>query len=106
MAPDLKSFAFPAINTLIFQLFCISFAEEVYFRGFLQQRLGNNLTGVLVVSLLFSIMHIPQLIFYNDIHSVMTFLPSLIMGYLYMRTSNTLPSIIFHFLANIVYSGI
>jgi len=50
-------------------------------------------------------MHVPQLIFYGDIYSVMTFFPSLVMGFLYMRTSNVLPSIIFHFFANIVYLG-
>lgn len=93
------------VSTMLFQLIGISFAEEVYFRGFLQNRLGNNFTGLIIVSILFSFMHMPQLILYGDIYSVMTFFPSLVMGFLYMRTSNVLPSTIFHFFANIVYSG-
>jgi len=99
------SFEFLPLNAILFQLIGISFAEEVYFRGFLQKRLGNNFTGLIIVSILFSVMHVPQLIFYGDIYSVMTFFPSLVMGFLYMRTSNVLPSTIFHFFANIVYSG-
>jgi hypothetical protein len=100
-----KAFIFLPMSTMLFQLFGVSFAEEVYFRGFLQERLGNNILGVLMVSMLFSIMHVPQFIFYGDIYSVMTFFPSLVMGFLYMRTSNVLPSTIFHFFANIVYLG-
>lgn len=100
-----KAFVFLPMSTMLFQLFGVSFAEEVYFRGFLQERLSNNILGVLMVSMLFSIIHVPQFIFYGDIYSVMTFFPSLVMGFLYMRTSNVLPSTIFHFFANIVYLG-
>ncbi len=99
------SFEFLPLNAILFQLIGVSFAEEVYFRGFLQKRLGNNVMGLIIVSILFSVMHVPQLIFYGDIYSVMTFFPSLVMGFLYMRTSNVLPSTIFHFFANIVYLG-
>lgn len=91
------------ISTMLFQLFAISLPEEVYFRGFLQEKLGNNIRGLVIVSILFSFMHLPQLIFYGDIYSLMTFFPSLVMGFLYMRTSNVIPSIIFHFIANIVF---
>lgn len=100
-----KAFIFLPMSTMLFQLFGVSFAEEVYFRGFLQERWGNNIRALLMVSMLFSIMHVPQFIFYGDIYSVMTFFPSLVMGFLYMRTSNVLPSTIFHFFANIVYLG-
>ncbi len=100
-----RSFEFMSLNGLLFQLLSASFPEEVYFRGFLQERFGNNIRGILIVSLLFSLMHLPRLIFLGDIYSVMTFFPSLIMGYLYMRTGNILPSIIFHLSANVVFLG-
>lgn len=100
-----KSFELMTLNGLLFQLLGASFPEEAYFRGFLQDRFGNNARGVFIISLLFSLMHLPRLIFLGDIYSVMTFFPSLIMGFLYMRTGNILPSIIFHFSANVVFLG-
>lgn len=100
-----RSFELMPFNGLVFQLLSASFPEEVYFRGFLQERFGNNIRGIVLTSLLFSLMHLPRLIFLGDIYSVMTFFPSLIMGFLYMRTGNILPSIIFHFSANVVFLG-
>jgi len=106
MKPGGTAFVFPPVSALLFQLIGVSFAEEFYFRGFLQERLGDNIMGVVMVSVLFSVMHTPQFIHHGDAYSLLTFFPSLVMGYLYMRTSNVLPSTIFHFLSNIVYSGI
>lgn len=100
-----RPFVWLPVSGVIFQLLGVSVPEEVYFRGFLQQRLGNTLRGVLVVSLLFSFMHLPQLILYGDRYSLLTFFPSLVMGLLYWRTSNVLPSAIFHFSSNIVFLG-
>lgn len=94
------------VGAMMFQLLGVSIPEEVYFRGFLQQRLGNTLKSALVVSLLFSFMHLPQFIFYGDRYSLLTFFPSLVMGLLYWRTSNVLPSAIFHFCSNIVFLGV
>lgn len=100
-----KAFFFLPVSANIFQLFGISLPEEVYFRGFLQERLGNTIKGLLAVSILFAFTHLPQFIFYNDPYSLLTFFPSLVMGFLYLRTSNVLPSTIFHFLSNIVFLG-
>lgn len=100
-----KPFSFPPANSMFFQLIGISLPEEVYFRGFLQERIGNNIKGLLMASILFSIAHLPQFIFYNDIYSLLTFFPSLAMGFLYLKTSNILPSTIFHFLSNALFLG-
>jgi membrane protease YdiL (CAAX protease family) len=90
---------------MLYQLIGIAFAEEVYFRGFLQESLGSTTRSVVLVSSLFAFMHVPQLIIYHDINAILTFFPSLVMGYLYMRTRNIAASTLFHFLANIVYLG-
>jgi membrane protease YdiL (CAAX protease family) len=100
-----KVFTALSINTMLFQLLGVSFPEEIYFRGFLQERLGNNIRSIFIASILFSTMHIPQFIFYNDIYPLLTFFPSLIMGLLYLKTSNILPSAVFHFFSNIVFLG-
>jgi membrane protease YdiL (CAAX protease family) len=91
------------------QLFLVAFPEEVFFRGYLQENLGNNLKGVFIVSLLFALGHFFTLCAASGfiggicIQSVLTFFPSLIMGYLYARTGTLWGSIVFHFLSNIVY---
>jgi membrane protease YdiL (CAAX protease family) len=100
-----KTFSLLPLNAIVFQLLGISFPEEVFFRGFLQEKLGNTIKGLLIVSILFSLMHIPQFIFYGNIYSLLTFFPSLIMGFLYMKTSNVFPSTIFHFLSNVMFLG-
>jgi len=93
------------LQVLVFQLFGVCLPEEAYFRGFLQESLGNNMRGIFFTSSLFALMHLPQLAVYGDWYSLMTFFPSLVMGYLYMQTSNILPSLIFHFVANILFLG-
>jgi len=94
------------LQVMVFQLIGISLPEEAYFRGFLQEILGNNIRGVIVTSILFAIMHLPQLVFYGDGYALLTFFPSLVMGFMYMQTSNILPSVIFHFSANILFLGL
>ncbi|MBI5848983.1 MAG: CPBP family intramembrane metalloprotease [Nitrospirae bacterium] len=93
------------LHIMAFQLFGVSLPEEAYFRGYFQQNLGNNARGVILTSLLFAIMHLPQLVVYGDWYSVLTFFPSLVMGFMYLKTSNILPSVIFHFVANILFLG-
>jgi membrane protease YdiL (CAAX protease family) len=93
----------PSLSAITFQLVGVALPEEVYFRGYLQERIGNNIRGVLIVSVLFSLMHVPQFVIYGDLFSPLTFFPSLVMGYLYMRTYNVLTSTIFHFGANMVF---
>lgn len=108
----------PSLDILIYQLFGVAFAEEVFFRGFIQEQMtkrfsslsgevtvGGGVTVVVLTSLLFGLMHLPSLFFYGNLLAPLTFFPSLIMGYLYLRTRNILPSIIFHYLANLfIYS--
>lgn len=90
---------------LIYQFFGSALPEEVYFRGFVQATMGNNIKSLFLTSILFSVMHLPKLIFYGEILSPLTFFPSLIMGFLYYKTGNVLTSTIFHFLANMFYYG-
>ncbi|MDA8240405.1 MAG: CPBP family intramembrane metalloprotease [Nitrospiraceae bacterium] len=87
------------------QLFGVSFPEEIFFRGFLQDTLGNNYKAVIITSLLFAAAHLPAFFFSGDSSAPLTFFPSLVMGFLYLRTSNVIPATIFHFLANVVYLG-
>jgi membrane protease YdiL (CAAX protease family) len=100
-----KTFTLLPGGAILFQLIGVSLPEEVYFRGFLQHRSGNTVKGALGVSVLFALAHLPRLIFYGDPYSLLTFFPSVVMGLLYCRTSNVLPSTMFHFLSNVVFLG-
>jgi len=91
------------VSAFIFQLLSVSFPEEFFFRGFLQDSMGRKYKGVLFGSLLFAIAHLPKAIFYNDWMVLLSFFPSLVMGWLYMKTNNIVPGTVFHLLANLAY---
>ena len=88
---------------MLFQLLSVAFPEEFFFRGFLQDSAGRNLKAVMMVSLLFAAAHLPRAIFLGEWISLLSFFPSLVMGWLYMKTNNIVPGTIFHLLANLVY---
>jgi len=92
----------PTFSTILYLLFGVAVSEEIFFRGVIQEKLGNNWKALIITSILFSLAHLPNFLFYNNFFSLATFFPSLIMGWLYMKTSNILPSIFFHFLSNCV----
>jgi membrane protease YdiL (CAAX protease family) len=88
---------------VLFQLLSVAFPEEFFFRGFLQDSRGRNFKSVLAVSLLFAAAHLPRAVFLGEWISLLGFFPSLVMGWLYMKTNNIIPGTIFHLLANLVY---
>lgn len=105
---DLKIF----ISFLYLFIYCIviAFSEEFLFRGYLQTRLtacyGKKL-GLLYATIIFALMHIPQLmvssnygIVYALVQSI-TYLPlGFVLGYLYMKTENLTSCVILHTFAN------
>jgi len=101
-----------SITFLLTQLLMVTLPEEVFFRGYLQNKLGNNIRGVIIVSLLFALGHFITLCIAGGHNiaicsqAVLTFFPSLVMGYLYLKTKTLWASIIFHFFANIVHIAI
>jgi hypothetical protein len=93
------------VYAVLFQLLGVSLPEEFFFRGFLQDSIGRNFRAVLLVSLLFTVAHVPKALLLGDWMSLLTFFPSLVMGWLYMKTNNILPGTLFHFLANMAYQN-
>lgn len=97
---------------ILTQLLIVALPEEVFFRGYLQNRFGNNIKGIIIVSLLFALGHFITLCLAGGHNvsicsqAVLTFFPSLVMGYLYLKTKTLWASIIFHFFANIVHISI
>lgn len=91
---------------IAFQFISVAFPEEFFFRGFLQDSLGKNYKSVILASLLFALAHLPKTIFGGDWIVLLSFFPSLIMGWLYLKTNNILPGIIFHWFANLLQQSI
>ncbi len=42
---------------ILMQLLLVALPEEVFFRGYLQSKIGNNIKGIIIVSLLFAVGH-------------------------------------------------
>lgn len=73
----------------------VAFAEEIFFRGYLMKTFSNVTVSAMFV--------VPHLILYSDVHSVLTFFPSLLFGYVYTRTGSILLATVFHTVSNIIY---
>jgi len=101
---------------LFYQFMYVAVAEEVFFRGYVQGnilRLTNTVRGdesgltqwisIVISAAVFAVAHI---IVQAQTISVLTFLPGLIIGWLFIRTRSLLAPILFHGLANIYYFSI
>ena len=102
---DLAVLGTVTAHSMMVRFFLVALPEEAFFRGFLQDTFGNDLRAVLTVSLLFAAAHLPAVVFQGTTTALLTFFPSLVMGLLYMKTSNITPPAVFHFLANVAFSA-
>jgi hypothetical protein len=98
---------------LFYQFMYVAVAEEVFFRGFLQgnilrlmnpvmarQRTLQHWVSIVISAACFAAAH---MIVQGQIISVLTFLPGLVLGWLFIRTKSLLAPILFHGLANMSY---
>jgi membrane protease YdiL (CAAX protease family) len=106
-----KAFDFTKVSfsLIMVHLLLIAIPEEVFFRGYLQEKIGNDLKGILVVSLLFAVGHVVTRCLFSTCNgggysqALLTFFPSIVMGYVYLISGTLWANILFHFLANVVY---
>lgn len=98
---------------LFYQFMYVAVAEEVFFRGYLQANILRsaskmpgrqhglqNWISISVSAACFAVAHI---IVHGKIILALTFLPGLILGWLFVRTRSLLAPILFHGLANTFY---
>lgn len=97
----------PTVLLVFTHLVAIAFPEEFFFRGYLQRTLGGGWGAIVAASVLFAVAHLLVICVFTGGsacgQNALTFFPSLLMGYLYMRTGTIWSSVFFHFAANIVY---
>lgn len=96
-----------------YQLFYVAVAEEIFFRGFVLGTLiricsslsvwSRNYCGYLAILISSAIFAAAHVVVSGQIQSVVTFLPGLILGWLYYRSGALWAGILFHGLANITY---
>ncbi len=100
-------FVEPTALFALTHLVAIAFPEEFFFRGYLQRTLGGGWGAVITASVLFAVAHLLVICILSGggycAQNALTFFPSLVMGYLYMRTGTIWSSVFFHFVANIIY---
>jgi len=98
---------------LFYQFMYISVAEEVFFRGYIQDNI-LRLTGTIAqerqrllqwISIVISAgcFTAAHIMVQGKIISVLIFLPGLVLGWLFVRTRSLLAPILFHGLANTIY---
>jgi hypothetical protein len=96
----------PDMETLFIFILLSPIAEELFFRGVLQdillRKIHYTLAGLslanIIVSLCFALFHIS---FWGYVHSGLVFIPSLIFGFLYDRTGKLTYPIILHAIYNL-----
>lgn len=100
-------FVEPTALFVLTHLVAIAFPEEFFFRGYLQRTFGGGWGAIIAASVLFAMAHLLVICVFTGGgacgQNALTFFPSLLMGYLYMRTGTIWSSVFFHFAANIVY---
>ena len=101
------------ISWLFYQFMYVAVAEEIFFRGYVQNNIlrltkpGKDGQGrlwkwlsIVLSAACFAVAHI---IVFGQIILVLTFLPGLVLGWLFIRTRSLLAPILFHGLANTCY---
>lgn len=94
---------FVSTDTLQYFLVMTAFTalpEEWFFRGYLLRKLGLNLRANVIVSIGFSILHI---IVQGSLIGALTFIPSLVFGWVFIKYKSLAFVILLHALSNFIY---
>ncbi len=99
---------------LFYQFFYVAVAEEVFFRGYVQgntarwlrqatrlPRLAPAGIAIFVSAGCFAVAHV---VVQGQITAALTFVPGLILAWLFLRTGSLLAPILFHGVANVSYA--
>jgi membrane protease YdiL (CAAX protease family) len=105
--------AWSLIESILIGIFIVALWEEFVNRGYIQTRFQDawGFWGVIIVSLLFAIMHIPSVLLDHDnnlLEAVLCFvetgLTGFAFGYVYWRVGSVITTILIHGLNNIATS--
>ena len=101
---------------LLYQFFYVAVAEEIFFRGYVQgnttkwlqqstwlPRIAPARIAIVVSAGCFALAHV---VVQGQITAALTFVPGLILAWLFLRTGSLLAPILFHGVANVSYAVI
>jgi membrane protease YdiL (CAAX protease family) len=101
------------IAWLLYQFMYVAVAEEMFFRGYVQNNILSILgihystnqrpcqwISIIISAAIFAIAHVVVM---GQIISVLTFFPGLVLGWLFIRTKSLSAPILFHVMANVCY---
>jgi membrane protease YdiL (CAAX protease family) len=100
------------LTWLLYQFLYVAAAEEVFFRGYLQanvmrllheRRLSRPAQRWIAIAISAACFALAHVVVQGQIVSALTFLPGLLMAWLFVRTRSLLAPILFHGLANVSY---
>ncbi len=99
---------------LLYQFFYVAVAEEIFFRGYVQANamrwldrssrrrgVSPQWTAIFISAACFALAH---LVVQGQAVAGLTFLPGLVLAWLFLRTGSLLAPILFHGLANVSYA--
>ena len=81
-------------------LFIAAIPEEWYFRVYLMTKLGKSIKANVMTSVVFSLLH---MITVGWMAGLLVFVPSLVYGWFFQKTSNIILVMTMHAISNIVY---
>ncbi len=94
-----KNYELITLNIILFT----ALPEEWFFRAYFLRQLNKVIEGQWfangITSLLFALLHVPT----QGVMGLSVFFPSLVFGYVYLRTGNLLLVIMLHALSNLIY---
>jgi len=98
---------------LFYQFMYVGVAEEVFFRGYVQNNILRSTSSIvqerrrplqwIIIIISAACFAAAHTIVQGEIMAVLTFLPGLVLGWLFVRTRSLLAPILFHGLANVYY---
>jgi membrane protease YdiL (CAAX protease family) len=100
------------LTWLLYQFLYVAAAEEVFFRGYLQvnamrllreRRLSRPAQRRIAIAISAGCFALAHVVVQGQIVSALTFLPGLLLAWLFVRTHSLLAPILFHGLANVSY---
>ncbi|MDH7599261.1 MAG: CPBP family intramembrane metalloprotease [Sedimentisphaerales bacterium] len=88
---------------LAWQSLAVAPSEEWFFRGYVQSLLADRCKRALAIIGSAALFGVSHLIVQGQFPALLTFLPGLVLGWLYAQTGTLLAPIVFHCLANLCW---
>ena len=99
------------VGWIVFQFLYVATSEEIFFRGYLITRLEHlfgtdhrhRMTPFLCIVISAASFALAHVVLQGSAIAALTFLPGLVLGWLFIKTRSLLAPVLFHGIANVFY---